>query len=133
MTASSTPGHDIIPDWTLGDRLRKARELCGYTQREMANLLGISQRAVSNYEKAGDPIQDGRIPRSQTVMAWAMATGVNVQWLANGKAPSPDGDGASTVRPKGFEPLTFCSKRLTLLTRANTGNSGRLVSSPTAA
>jgi transcriptional regulator with XRE-family HTH domain len=81
----------VIPAWTLTDRLRKAREYRGLTQAELANLTGISARSVHNYE-AGYTA-----PRRPQLVAWAMATGVALQWLEE------------PVRPKGLEPLTFWS------------------------
>jgi transcriptional regulator with XRE-family HTH domain len=71
-----------VPVFTLGDRLRKARESTGMTQSDMANRLGIGRRSVSRYE-------DGiHTPKAMTVMAWAMATGVPYDWLATGQLPA---------------------------------------------
>jgi transcriptional regulator with XRE-family HTH domain len=76
------------PPWTLADRLRKAREHRGLDQTELADLMGVSQRSIRNYEA-------GRTtPRRPQLIAWAFATGVSLEWLED-------------VRPKGLEPLTF--------------------------
>lgn len=40
----------IVPEWTTGDRLRKARELTGLERSEFARELGISRNTVTNYE-----------------------------------------------------------------------------------
>ena len=80
-------GH--APEWTLTDRLRKAREYRGLSQAELADLTGVSARSVFNYEA-------GRTtPRRPQLIAWALATGVCLDWLEN------------DVRPKGLEPPTF--------------------------
>jgi transcriptional regulator with XRE-family HTH domain len=65
----------VIPAWTLADRLRKARESRGLTQTELVELTGISRRAMSRYESGVT------IPRRPHVIAWAMATGVSLEWL----------------------------------------------------
>lgn len=73
-----------VPMFTLGDRLRKAREVAGLTQTELANSLGIGRRSVSRYEDSGQR------PKPGTVMAWAVATGVPLLWLQTGQVSQPD-------------------------------------------
>jgi transcriptional regulator with XRE-family HTH domain len=80
----------VIPQWTMGDRLRKARHLTGLDTRAFAELIGISQKSVTNAE--GDHVKARRI----TINAWALATGVPVQWLLEG----------DVVRHQGLEPRT---------------------------
>lgn len=100
MTTARTFG--FIPAIDLPARLLLARNAAGMTQTQLAKVAGISRATIANYEA-------GKSPRRSAVLAWAMATGVDPTWLLTGEAPSPDGDGASVVRPKGFEPLTSCS------------------------
>lgn len=77
-----------VPVFTLGDRLRKAREVGGLTQSDLASSLGIGRRSVSRYE-------DGeQVPKRGVVMAWAMATGVPFGWLWTGEL----GEGGN-IRP----------------------------------
>ena len=46
LDAMSTQArNDSIPEWTRGDRLRKARSLTGLTSREFAEEIGVSQKA----------------------------------------------------------------------------------------
>jgi DNA-binding XRE family transcriptional regulator len=79
------------PEFTLTDRLRKAREHGGLDQPELASLMGVSVRSIRNYEA-------GRTtPRRPQLIAWAFATGVSLEWLE------------ADVRPKGLEPPTFWS------------------------
>jgi len=70
-----------VPTFSTGDRLKKARELAGYEQGAFADLIGVSKRTVSNYEC------DNTRPRLIVLRAWAMATGVPVEWLQTGKEP----------------------------------------------
>jgi transcriptional regulator with XRE-family HTH domain len=68
--ATATP-----PTWTLGDRLRKARDSAGFTQTELANYLGLARNTVANYET------DHREPSARTVADWAVICDVPVEWL----------------------------------------------------
>jgi transcriptional regulator with XRE-family HTH domain len=72
-----------IPTWTVGDRLRKARETAGLDQTELADAMGVSRRTVSTYEVGGEEITRKRI----VLNAWALATGVSVEWLVGSDGP----------------------------------------------
>lgn len=79
-----------VPEWTVGDRLRKAREVTGLDQRQFAERLGVSRQTITNAEKGHVAV------RRITLNAWALATGVSVAWLETGVVPSsgperPDG------------------------------------------
>lgn len=89
MTIQSSTG---VPVWTLGDRLRKARETRGLGVRDFAELIGVSHQTVTNAEKGHTRV------RRITLNAWSAATGVPVAWLESGTvAPSP-GDGAALAQ-----------------------------------
>lgn len=93
-----------VPQFTIGDYLRKAREHAGLDQAVLATELGISRQTVTNYEK-------GHVtPRRAVVMAWAMRTGVPVEWITSLGTNNPrldDGpDGGGVVRHQGLEPRT---------------------------
>jgi transcriptional regulator with XRE-family HTH domain len=92
-----------IPPETMAHRLQRAREYAGMRQTALAAALQIDVKTVSRYETGG-------VTKRSTVMAWALATGVNLHWLETGEAPSSPGgdDGASgAARPEGLEPPTF--------------------------
>lgn len=65
----------IVPTWTLPDRMRKAREVAGMSQTQLATVTGISRRSISAYE-SGDSK-----PRRPQLITWALATGVRLDWL----------------------------------------------------
>lgn len=65
----------IIPTWTLGDRLTKARDTARLTNNEMAEELGLSRNTITNWET--DHIK----PKRYAVEAWARICGVDVDWL----------------------------------------------------
>lgn len=88
-------------------RLLQAREEAELDQGQLSEKIGVSRTSISAAETGKSK------PRRSTLILWAMATGVDLDWLLTGetkKAPSPGGERASeVVRPKGFEPPTFCS------------------------
>jgi DNA-binding XRE family transcriptional regulator len=68
-----------VHQFTLGDRLRKARMATGLSSQDMADLLDASRTTVSNYEH-------GRTEPTATVAArWAELTDVNLVWLITGE------------------------------------------------
>lgn len=79
----STQTHHHIPEWTLGDRLRKAREDAGMDQAALAEALGVSRATISNHE-----VGIGKRGTSRMMIrAWALATGVPAEWIELGTAP----------------------------------------------
>lgn len=79
-----------VPQWTIQDRLRKAREQAGMTQRELADAIGVAKSTISNYE-AGTITHQRKIVMNQ----WALVTGVPVAWLWGDDTPSDQGVTAS--------------------------------------
>jgi transcriptional regulator with XRE-family HTH domain len=73
----------VIPEFTVGDRLRKARELTGLDQQRFADEIGISRQSVSNYELGNTKV------RKIVLIAWQMRTGVPVEWLEHGRLTQP--------------------------------------------
>ena len=66
-----------IPEWTVSDRLRKARESAGLSHEELAELVGVSRSTIYNYES---PEWD-RDRRPQTIWLWAFACDVDPAWI----------------------------------------------------
>jgi len=66
---------DIIPTFTMGDRLAKARNVAHISSSDMANELGVSRGTVYNYEA------DRTEPPVHVVKRWSEVTGVPVTWL----------------------------------------------------
>lgn len=90
----------FIPSFTVGDRLRKAREHTGLSHSEFADEIGVSRNTVTNYER-------GHVsPRAIVLKMWAMRTGVPLVWLETGEAPRPSDEGPRVVRHQGLEPRT---------------------------
>lgn len=74
----SEDGRGAVLEFTLGDRLRKAREHAQISVENMAATLGVSRNTVTSYERR--PGKRGVPPMA--VYAWAAATGVSLEWLA---------------------------------------------------
>lgn len=74
-----------VPEWDTADRMRKTLRDRDIAVQEMADYLEVSRNTVSTWI-------NGRIePSHQTLMLWAMRTGVPVKWLETGRSPHPDG------------------------------------------
>ena len=91
---------DAVPTFELKDRARKAREFAGFEQSELAKLTGMSRTTVARIEQG-----KGK-PRKPTLLAIAVATGVNYDWLETGKTPAGGNSGGNSVRHQGLEPRT---------------------------
>jgi len=87
------------PKWDLSDRLNKALRHSGKSTQQMADELGVHRNTISNYTSGR------KRPDRRTILAWAVATGVSVEWLEIGEVTSgggPDGGGVGT--PAGHTP-----------------------------
>ncbi len=78
---SATPGP--IPQWTQGDRLRKARETAGVTVIQMAQLLEVTDRTIRNWETDSTPV------KRLYLKEWAARCGGPdvLHWIVTGEAP----------------------------------------------
>lgn len=66
-----------LPEWSLGDRLTKARHDAGLKQADMADILGVTRAAVSGWERGEHQPRD----LLDLVARWSDATGVPRAWL----------------------------------------------------
>ncbi len=67
---------------TFSHRLRNARVLQGWTQKDLAVASGLSQSAIGNYE-SGQRAQ----PSSRALLSLTQALGVQPLWLSSGEGP----------------------------------------------
>lgn len=92
-----------VPIWDISDRVRKAREFADLKQQELSDRLGMARTSLARIEQGKSE------PRRTTLIAIAFATGVSLEWLETGKAPTGnDSGGGSGVRHQGIEPRTHC-------------------------
>ena len=70
-------------DFTLGERLAKARKHAGLTQDDMAEKLRVSHSTIAKWEL------DKSQPRNmlRLIEQWAELTGVSPDWLIGFKKP----------------------------------------------
>lgn len=93
----------MAPTFTLGERLRKARQGKGLDQLELAMILGMARNTLSQYEN------DRNSPSFAVTVAWARACNVSLDWLAEGipsneSTPTVAGEGAELYAPRGSNP-----------------------------
>jgi len=67
-----------VPEWTIGDRIRKARRVADMSQQELADAIGVAVARLGNWEagynKPGDVVAVAR--------AISRVTGVRADWIA---------------------------------------------------
>lgn len=85
---------------TLGARIRQARQAAGLSQAELADILGITRSACSQWEA-----DKGTGPRRARLETLAEALGVSYLWLVTGQE--------NAVRE--FEPTYMSAEQLELL------------------
>jgi transcriptional regulator with XRE-family HTH domain len=68
-------------DWSLGDRMDKARRQAGITVAEMARLLQVDVKTVGNWTA------DRVVPTVATIGEWARITGQPVERITGGRPP----------------------------------------------
>src|SRR5260370_2562423 len=66
-----------VPQWTVGDRMRKAREDAQLNQSDLAGKVEIARSSIVNYET------DRRMVSRPVLIAWSLATGVPYECLSH--------------------------------------------------
>jgi transcriptional regulator with XRE-family HTH domain len=69
-------------EFTLGRRIASRRALLGIDRRSLADALGVTPQAVSQYER------DQRSPNPSMLSALSRALRVSVDWLLHGDSVS---------------------------------------------
>ena len=68
---------------TFSDKVKRAREVVGMTQNELAAKTGVSQRSIASYESGG------AIARRSTMEKLARALKVSVKYLMEENCTDP--------------------------------------------
>jgi len=68
---------------TFSEKVREARTLLGMNQQELADLVGISKRAIAAYES------EGAKPRHSTMLKMADALKVSMDYLTKDEIDDP--------------------------------------------
>ena len=64
-----------VPEWSLADRLVKARRWAGLEQEDLAADFGMTHQAISKYERGLS------VPKLVVIKQWAARTNVSLEWL----------------------------------------------------
>jgi transcriptional regulator with XRE-family HTH domain len=92
----------------LGPRLRRARLAAGggagMDQRELAAALGLSQAAISDYERGR------RHPGLSTLLRLSRTLGASLGWLVAGEPPEPASAHAAAVEQTRLVALDFLGR-----------------------
>lgn len=83
LTAGGRP--DL--EWDMQDRLKKAMRVAGFSTSQLAEQLGVHRNTVTNC------LSGRSLPDRRTLIAWAFATGVPVEWLETGQETTGDTPG----------------------------------------
>jgi len=65
------------PAWSIGDRIRKARREANLSQQQLADAIGVGDRALSSWEAGRTKPEDS----AAVAHAVAAVTGVNAGWI----------------------------------------------------
>lgn len=68
---------------TFSDKIKRAREVAGMTQQELADAVGVSKRTIASYESGG------AIARRSTTEKLAAALKVSVKFLSDEACADP--------------------------------------------
>lgn len=71
---------------TFSDKIKRFREVAGLTQRELADLVGVSQRTIASYESTN------AVARRTTMAKLARALKVSVRYLSDDECTDPLAD-----------------------------------------
>jgi transcriptional regulator with XRE-family HTH domain len=86
---TEAPASAGVPQWTLADRIRKARDYAGLTRVELALKSGVSLSSIGNYETGKTT------PLPLHLRELARATEVDLAWLQNGETGPPTNGGTA--------------------------------------
>lgn len=75
------PGSSAVPTFHLGHRMNLALEYADIGKAEMAEYLGVSDATLLRWTKLVTPV------KRHILVAWALRTGVSLEWLETGGAP----------------------------------------------
>jgi len=77
---------EVVPEWTLGDRLRSALRHADLSVADMAADLDVSLATIGRWLNDRGPV------KRSILRLWAMTTGVSLEWLETGQAPTVESE-----------------------------------------
>lgn len=88
----------MVPEWTLGDRMRKALDVSGTPVQEIADYLEVNRGTIGRWLHDKSPVK-----RSNLII-WAATTGVDLEWLETGTAGLEDQAGRDLYASRDLNP-----------------------------
>lgn len=85
--AVSMPSQNMDDLTEFGKRLVKLRKTAGYTQTELANELGVTQRMISYYEGHAEYPPSAMIPKLATLLGVSADELLGIKPIKKGKQP----------------------------------------------
>jgi transcriptional regulator with XRE-family HTH domain len=83
------------PMETMGQRIKALREARGMSQQELADAVGVSKSAVSQWE-----LGQSQNVKLKTFLALLESLRTDMEYLVYGAARKPQGDGDRTRKPR---------------------------------
>ena len=99
---------------TFGDRIQKLMKEKGYSQKELAQMIGVTESAMSRY------IKNEREPKIDIIANFATALGTTTDYLIYGK--ESENDFAETYRLVARSASTMKYEEKMRLIKELTGN-----------
>ncbi len=81
---------------SFGSRISEARKSFGFTQKELAQKIGVTANSIQNYEK-------GQVPSGDIVVRLARAFSCSTDWLLTGEDEPPRGGTKFASAPQARE------------------------------
>lgn len=94
----------------LAERIRRARRIAGFSQQALADKLGVTRSAVSNWES-----DSGVSPATERLAVLAGTLHVSFEWIATGRGEMRLGPGMQDLIATDCGALVDCPHELQLL------------------
>lgn len=113
----------------LRDRIKSARRSAGLTQLQLAELVGVTSQAVTQWEvgqKRGGVTRDVE-PSKENLLLIARHTGVPIEWLMTGHPlPEQDANGRLLFAADGVRTVPLMSLRQAVIEQPRSVNLPRI-------
>lgn len=75
---------EVVPEWTVGDRMAKALNVGGVGRHEMADYLDVTTETIRRWINGLSPV------KKSTLRLWSIYTNVSLEWLETGECAIRD-------------------------------------------
>lgn len=99
----------------FGERLAKLLDIEGYTQRELANMIGVTEAALSRY------LRDEREPKMEIIANIATALNTTTDYLLTGKDDTESFEETYRLVARGTSMMTDDEKMKLMKVLMNNG------------